>query len=252
MSQKNLNKRLELLFRSLKIKKSDKIIIHSNIAGLLQFYGNNKEAACKVFFSFLKKYLGKKGVIVIPTYNYQFTKNKRFNIKTSPSEVGFLSNYLLKKYWKKRTLDPIFSHLIFGKIKNYNVKKFHLEAFGYDSIFASLLKNNFKILCFCCSTEKITFIHFIEYFFKVHYRYIKLFQNFLEYKKRKKKIIYKYFVGKKKYNYSFKEKKINILRDHTNFIKSTFGRFECHSVKCDYLFQSIGKRMKRDKNFLIN
>ena len=116
MSQKNLNKRLELLFRSLKIKKSDKIIIHSNIAGLLQFYGNNKEAACKVFFSFLKKYLGKKGVIVIPTYNYQFTKNKRFNVKTSPSEVGFLSNYLLKKYWKKRTLDPIFSHLIFGKI----------------------------------------------------------------------------------------------------------------------------------------
>ena len=65
MLQKNLNKKLKLLFESLKIKKGDKIIIHSNIAGLLQFYGNSREDACKVFFSFLKKYLGKKGVIII-------------------------------------------------------------------------------------------------------------------------------------------------------------------------------------------
>ena len=251
MSQKNLNKKLKLLFKSLKIKKGDKIIIHSNIAGLLQFYGNSKEAACKVFFSFLKKYLGKKGVIIIPTYNYQFTKNKKFNIETSPSEVGFFSNYLLKKYWKKRTFDPIFSHLIFGKIKKYNVKRVHLEAFGYDGIFASLLENNFKILCFCCSTERITFIHFIEYIFKVPYRYVKKFKNFLEYKKIKKKIVYKYFVGKKKYDYSIKEKKINNLRDNINFIKRDFGRFECYSVSCDYLFKSIGKKIKKDKNFLI-
>ncbi len=251
MLQKNLNKKLKLLFESLKIKKGDKIIIHSNIAGLLQFYGNSREDACKVFFSFLKKYLGKKGVIIIPTYNYQFTKNKKFNIETSPSEVGFFSNYLLKKYWKKRTLDPIFSHLIFGKIKKYNVKRVHLDAFGYDGFFASLLKNNFKILCFCCSTERITFIHFIEYVFKVPYRYVKKFKNFLEYKKIKKKIVYKYFVGKKKYDYSFKEKKINTLRDHVNFIKCDFGRFECYSVNCDYLFESIGRKIKKNKNFLI-
>ena len=77
---------------------------------------------------------------------------------------------------------------------------------------------------------------------------LKIFWNI---KRLKKKIVYKYFVGKKKYDYSFKEKKINNLRDHINFIKRDFGRFECYSVSCDYLFKSIGKKIKKDKNFLI-
>ena len=101
MSEKNLNNKLNLLFKSLKIKKGDKIIIHSNIAGLMQYTNINKENVCKIFLDFLKKYIGEKGVVIIPTFNYQFTKHKNFNVKSSPSEVGFFSNYLLKKIGKK-------------------------------------------------------------------------------------------------------------------------------------------------------
>ena len=117
MSQKNLNNRLDILFKGLKIKKGDKIIIHSNTAGILQFYKKNKEDICNIFISYLKKYIGKNGVIIIPAYNYQFTRNHDFNIKTTTSEVGYFSNYLIKKNWNKRTLDPVFSHIIFGKIR---------------------------------------------------------------------------------------------------------------------------------------
>ena len=72
MSEKNLNNKLNLLFKSLKIKKGDKIVIHSNIAGLMQYtdINANKENSCKIFLDFLKKYIGEKGVIIIPTYNY--------------------------------------------------------------------------------------------------------------------------------------------------------------------------------------
>ena len=92
MSKKKLNKKLNSLFKNLKIKKGDKIIIHSNIAGLLQFYLTKREIISETFISFLKKYLGKKGIIAIPTYNYQFTKNKNFNLKKSLSQVGFFGN----------------------------------------------------------------------------------------------------------------------------------------------------------------
>ena len=68
---------------------------------------------------------------------------------------------------------------------------------------------------------------------------------------QEKKLFINILWAKKKYDYSFKEKKINTLRDHVNFIKCDFGRFECYSVNCDYLFESIGRKIKKNKNFLI-
>ena len=251
MSEKNLNNKLNLLFNSLKIKKGDKIIIHSNIAGLMQYTNINKENVCKIFLDFLKKYIGEKGVVIIPTFNYQFTKHKNFNVKSSPSEVGFFSNYLLKKNWKKRTLDPVFSHMIFGKLNEYNIKRINAEAFGEDSIFSILKKKNFKIICFCCSTDRITFIHYVEYLLKVPYRYIKKFKGYVINLKTKKIVNYKYNVGKKNFDYSFKEKNINKIIDKKIFIKKYFGRFECYSVTCDYLYKKLSKSIKKENKFLI-
>tara|TARA_X000000368_G_C23051294_1_gene721529 strand:- start:476 stop:1234 length:759 start_codon:yes stop_codon:yes gene_type:complete len=251
LSQKNLNKELDLLFRSLKVKKGDKVIIHSNIAGIFQFYKKNKKDTCDVFISYLKKYIGKKGVVVIPAYNYKFTKMKDFNVRTSASEVGFFSNYLLKKHWRKRTLDPIFSHIIFGKINNFDHKKINYEAFGVNSIFSILKENNFKIICFCCPTNTMTFLHYLEYLFDVPYRYIKNFKGMLINQKFKTEINYKYNVGKKSSNYSIQEHKTNKLINQKDFIKSYFGRFECYSVNCNYLYYILMKKMKINKKFLI-
>tara|TARA_X000000950_G_scaffold166234_1_gene203039 strand:- start:4011 stop:4769 length:759 start_codon:yes stop_codon:yes gene_type:complete len=251
LSQKNLNKKLKHLFKSLGIKKNDKIIIHSNIAGLSQYYKGSKNTSCNIFISFLKKYIGKKGIIIIPTYNYQFTKHKRLDLKKAKSEVGFFSNYLLIKNWKKRTLDPVFSHIIFGKIMNFNLKNINTEAFGKDSAFNFFTKEKFKIICFCCSTDRITFLHYIEYLLKAPYRYIKNFNGIFVNHNSKIKINYKYNVGKKNYDYSLKEEKINKLIDQKNFIKKHFGRFECYSVSCIYLYNAVKRKLKINKNFLI-
>ncbi len=252
MSQKNLNRKLKLLFKGLGIKNNDKIIIHSNIAGLSQYHEGGRNRSCKIFISFLKQYIGKKGIIIIPTYNYQFTKYKKIDLKKAPSEVGFFSNYLLIKNWKKRTLDPVFSHIIFGKIMNFNLKNINSEAFGKDSVFNFFTKEKFKIICFCCSTDRITFLHYIEYLLKVPYRYIKKFSGILVNCNSKIKINYKYNVGKKNYDYSLKEKKINKLIDQKNFVKKYFGRFECYSVSSTYLYNAVKKKVKINKKFLID
>lgn len=251
MSKKKLKNKLIILFKNLNIKKGDKVIVHSNIAGILQYYKTDKITIAKVFFSFLREYLGKKGIIIVPTYNYEFTRNKVYNTKNSTSEVGFFSDYFLSKNWVKRTLDPVFSHLVFGKLKNFNKNKINEEAFGKESIFAVLKDNNFKVLCFCCSSNQITYLHYIEYIFKVPYRFIKKFLGSIKHKKITKKITYKYNVGKKKFNYSLKEKKINQLIDGKNFIKSKFGKFECYSANCKYLYTNIGKKIKKNSNYLI-
>jgi|TARA_B110000027_G_C16112177_1_gene298266 aminoglycoside 3-N-acetyltransferase len=251
LSQKNLNKKLDLLFRSLKIKKGDNIIIHSNISGILQFYDKNKEAACELFISYLKKSIGKTGTLIIPAYNYKFTKGESFDVKSSISEVGFFSNYLLKKNWNKRTLDPIFSHLIFGKIDNFSFESINTEAFGKNSLFSNLQKKKIKIFCFCCSPDRITYIHFIEYISKVPYRFVKKFSGNLIHKGLKKKIIYEYNVGKKSIDYSIKEKKITKLLNNKEFKREIFGKFECYLFKGDALITKFKKILKKNKYYLV-
>lgn len=252
MSKKKLNKKLFHLFKSLKIKKSDKIIIHSNIAGLLQFYSAKREVISEIFLSHLKKYLGKKGIIAIPTYNYQFTKNKSFDLKKTLSQVGFFGNYLIKKKWNNRTQDPIFSHIVSGKFENFDFEAINSEAFGEKSFFNYAEKENFKIVCFCCSIKTITYLHYIEHLLQLPYRYIKKFKGYFIKGNKRHKIIYKYNVGKKKIDYAPKEEKIAQLINQKNFIKSYFGRFECFSVDCKYLYSAIAKKTKNNKNFLIS
>ena len=103
MLKKNLKNNLTNLLKSLNIHKGDNILVHSNMAGLYQFNDFKlKNSASNFFFYFLKKYLGSKGTILIPTYNYQFTKRKKFNVFKSPCEVGEWK-FCIKKFPLNRT-----------------------------------------------------------------------------------------------------------------------------------------------------
>lgn len=250
MLQKNLNNKLNYLFKNLKIKKGEKIILHSNIAGILQYTNMNKSSACKFFFNYLKKYIGKKGTIIIPTYNYDFTKGKTFDIKKSISQVGELGNFLIKKYHYKRTLDPVFSHIAFGQLENKILNCETNEAFGDKSIFDLILKKKFKIICFCCSTATMTFIHFIEKKINVNYRFNKYFKSFIKVNNKKIKIKYKYHVGKKNINYNLNENKINQILKKKIVIKK-FGRFDCAQIDTRTLFNAIKIALKKNKKLLI-
>ena len=119
MSKKKFKQieKLNLLFNRLKINKNDSIVLYSNFAGIHQyekFFSNN---LYEKFLSFLIKRIGKKGTILIPAYNYDFTKGKIFDREKSKSNVGSFSNYLIKRYSENRTFEPIFNHIVFGKLK---------------------------------------------------------------------------------------------------------------------------------------
>lgn len=246
----NFLKKLNLLLKELNIKRNDNLIIHSNTAGIFQFNNRVEENLICLFLKSIKKKIGQKGTIIIPTYNYDFTKGKIYHSKKSLSKVGFLSNYLLKKNQNNRTNEPVFSHLIFGYLKKKLLKCNTSEAFGNKSIFSEMEKFKFKILCFCCSPNNITFLHYIEKKFNVKYRYNKYFSGFIQ-KKKKEKFFYKYFVGNNKFDYSIKNKKIIKLIDNINFKEKKFGKFYCYYVNCSYLIKVLREKILHDKYYLI-
>ncbi len=249
MSQINLKKEINSLFRSLNIKKGDKLIIHTNISGLFQYMNNSKSMS--LFLNLILKKIGSTGTLVIPTYNYDFIKGKPYIKNKSPSHVGMFTNYLLKKYSKKRTNNPIFSHIIFGKLSKVLHLSDDFEMFGERSIFANFLKFDFKIICFCCSPTFITLIHYFEKKLNVDYRFDKLFKSKMKVNNKLIDKVIKYRVGKKKIDYTLKENNLLTLLKKNKFLEKPFGRFLCYSVKANYLYSSIKKKIKKNSKFLI-
>lgn len=251
MSKKKLKNKIEKLFKDLKILRNDNIIIHSNSAGIYQFLSKKNNKNLKLFIDIIKNYIGKNGTVLIPTYNYDFTKGKTFQLDKSLSQVGELGNVLIKLNSKNRTHEPVFSHVAFGKLKNKILNCNTSEAFGDESVFNYILDKNFKIICFCCSPSTMTFIHFIEKKIKVDYRYNKYFKSSIQIDGEKKIFKYKYFVGKKSIDYSLKEKKIYNLLGRKLIIKN-FGRFNCSQINTKLLFKIIKNKLSKNNSYLIN
>tara|TARA_B110000305_G_scaffold240612_2_gene311783 strand:- start:2741 stop:3517 length:777 start_codon:yes stop_codon:yes gene_type:complete len=247
-----LKKKLDLLFKNLNIKKGDNLIVHSNIAGLLQFNKEINDDTLNFFLNYLILKLGKTSTLIIPVYNYDFTKIKKIDFEKADSHLGIFGNYALKNYRSNRTPNAIFSHLIFGKLKKNFFNVDHNSAFGKGTAFDLMHKHNFKILNFCCSPDTITFIHHIEQTLNVHYRFLKRFTGKFKFKNKEKKIIYNYCVGKLNLDYKLKDNKILKLLNKKYFKQKNFGRFYCYISTTKYLMSSIKKNIAMNKNFLIN
>ena len=254
MSKKNFKqiKKLNSLFDRLKVGKNDSIVLHSNFAGIYQYEKSFDNKLYEKFLNFLLKRIGKKGTILIPTYNYDFTKGKIFNREKSKSNVGSFGNYLIKQYSKNRTFEPIFSHIVFGKLKKNILNSDTNECFGKKSVFAEMEKKNFKIVCFCCSASTMTFLHFVEKKMNVKYRFDKSFEGYIKNKKNKKKVFLKYYVGKKETNYRLNEEQILKIIDKNNFIVTNYGRFACSSAKAKYLVKKLKIKINNKNNYLID
>jgi len=97
----------------------------------------------------------------------------------------------------------------------------------------------------------MTFLHYIEQKLSVKYRYNKYFSGHIINKKKKKKLLLKYFVGKKNIDYKIKEEKLLNLTDKKNFIATPYGRFNCYSVKAQYLLKILKPKIKKNNNYLI-
>lgn len=245
MLEKKLKNEINKLLENLNIKKKDNLIIHSNSAGLLQF-DTNKKKVFKLFWQILKNKVGNKGTIVFPTYNYNILNNKR---NYSISQVGLLTNFILKQKEFIRTKNPIFSHAIYGKLRKILCTENVSSSFGSEnSIFQKFIDHKFKIIGFCCPVNSITILHHLEVLAGVKYRYKKIFK----FKFKNRKFEYNYYVGKKNINYKLKENKIRSLLKQKKIIKvSTFGRFECWSINSYVLNNIILNKLKKNKRFLI-
>jgi aminoglycoside 3-N-acetyltransferase len=147
--------------------------------------GISREKFLSNFFELFKRLAGPSGLIVIPSFSYSWgadSSDKVFNIRSTPGKVGVFSEFMRLQPNVERTLDPMFSYLIFGKnaidissIPNNN-------SFGNDGIYKFLHQKNAKLISFGLNKYDPTFIHYAEQYHHenlsaLDYRFIKEFNG---------------------------------------------------------------------------
>jgi aminoglycoside 3-N-acetyltransferase len=156
------------------VTQGDMIILHSNIIRTIIRTGNILTPE-DILQSFLSA-IGAKGTLLLPLFNFDFTKGIPFDIRNSVSRMGSLTEAGRKYSAAVRTGHPIYSFAAIG----HNARLFenvnNYSGCGSDSPFAILKDNNGKISVLDLEDKtSMTFYHHVEEMAGVDYRYHKSF-----------------------------------------------------------------------------
>ena len=185
------------ILNNLGIKKTDKILVNSNILNLI-LESKDKKIPKKIFNSLIEQ-ISPLGTLLFPTFNWDFCKGLEFDFKKTKSSTGALSNLSLETKHFVRSKNPIYSFSIFGQNKNKISKLEHYSCFGMDSPFGFLIKNKGKNLFIDLDyKDAFTFVHVAEENVGVNYRYHKKFSGkYINENKIEKEKSFEMYVRKK-------------------------------------------------------
>ncbi|MDR1478238.1 MAG: AAC(3) family N-acetyltransferase [Planctomycetaceae bacterium] len=167
---------------SVGITAGDLVMMHIGIEriGIPRELENGKfpEGKINAFYKEFVTILEELGTVLIPAFSYSFCgKQEIFDPKTTPSKVGGFSNYIIQQGRWKRSMDPLFSMLGWGKLIDELFMNLPQTSFGNNCLFARLLQHNAKV-CYIGGLDNIlTAFHHFEYLNKVPYRYEKNFHG---------------------------------------------------------------------------
>lgn len=163
----------------LDICEGDILYLPSQILGLARKSKKNGELFdANELINSIQRKLGSSGTLLIPTFNWEFSNEGHYDIKSSPSTTGALGNIVLQRNDFKRTQNPLHSFAVWGRFQEELCKQRNYHSYGEDSPFAFMLNNRAKCLIFGTDyCHAYTFIHYVEYCEKVPFRYDKVFNG---------------------------------------------------------------------------
>lgn len=162
-----------------RIQIGDLVYVISDVLELAKIsrqYGERFDAQ-KFLISLMKK-VGKRGTLLIPTFNWDFCHGKTYDYRKTPGKTGALGNAALKNMEFKRTCHPVYSFAVWGNRQNDLISIDVEDSFGKGTVFDYLYNNKAKALVIGLNAlEGLTMVHYVEQIVGVSYRYFKEFEG---------------------------------------------------------------------------
>ena len=171
---------IEWLVRAWKdagVCNGDVLLLHASVKRTLSHNNSIAEGLRPedILESFLDA-LGPNGTLVLPLFNFDFTNGVPFDIKSTPSHMGILTEVARKRNDMVRTGHPVYSFGVLGRHSSIFEGVDNKSAYGHDSPFSILRDLDGKIGALDLDeNDSMTFHHFVEESCQVGYRYYKTF-----------------------------------------------------------------------------
>ena len=164
-------------FRSLGMESGDTIFVHSAYSSLGRSPGG-VEGGPQTVIDAILDILGKDGTLIMPTFSYDFLKGVPWDIRSSPSQMGALTELVRLDPRAKRMFHPIYSMAAIGRHADELAAHRSQDCFGETTIFKKFNDWDAKILIIGLAYSKsITFLHHCEQAADVDYRFLKEFKG---------------------------------------------------------------------------
>lgn len=163
------------------IHAGDTVLIHSSALRTMQrirsMLPDGKPDITILLRSF-QDAVGKEGTLLFPLFNFSFTSGTPFDIRSTPSRMGALTEAARKDSQSVRTGHPVYSFAVIGRHATMFRDLDNRSAYGADSPFAKLRELDGRIASLDLSDQNsMTFYHHVEEMNAVPYRYMKEFSG---------------------------------------------------------------------------
>ncbi len=161
------------------LKSGDTILLHTSLKRtFMEMDKRGYKLSPKIILDSFLATLGKNGTLLLPLFNFDFTKGIEFDFNKTKSRMGVLTECARKHKDAVRTGHPIYSFCAIGKYSYIFKDLDNYSAFGSDSPFAILRKINGKIgVIDLMENDSVTFHHHVEQMMNVDFRYHKEFSG---------------------------------------------------------------------------
>jgi aminoglycoside 3-N-acetyltransferase len=168
---------LTAAWRACGIERGDIVLLHSAIGRTMRMVKRIDAAADT--HTILKSFLdavGPEGTLLLPLFNFGFANGEAFDMRTTPSTMGALSETGRQREGAVRTGHPIYSFAAIGADSDAFEGVNNRSGYGEDSPFGMLRAMGGKIAVLDLDDQNsMTFYHHVEEMKAVPYRYFKTF-----------------------------------------------------------------------------
>jgi aminoglycoside 3-N-acetyltransferase len=160
------------------LRLGDTVMVQSSLLHIGPVEGvATRTGLAEFYYRTLRDIVGAEGSILVHTPFEAYGRyNEPFDILTSPSTGGLLSEYVLTLPDVVRSSHPIVSVAGVGPRAKYICGGNHVSGFGWDSPWGRMLRDDIRFVCLGLGLSKgLSFLHHIEAMYGVPYQYTKLY-----------------------------------------------------------------------------
>jgi aminoglycoside 3-N-acetyltransferase len=158
-------------FRQLGLDEGDTLLVHSSFKSLGPVDGGPPTVV-----QALEAALGPEGTLIMPTFNFDFNKGEAWDVRSTPSRMGVLTELVRQDPRARRVFHPFYSFAVLGRHAEMLGALRYKSSYERNSVFGKLRDLDGKIMVIGLSyTNSMTFFHHVEQMEGVDYRFLKQF-----------------------------------------------------------------------------